>query len=59
MSNDASAPREERWRELARQAANENDPKRLVALVKDLLEERDRENRKHSPSSTQRDPRPN
>jgi hypothetical protein len=59
MSNDASAPREERWRELARQAANENDPKRLVALVKDLLKERDRENRKHSPSSTQQHPRPN
>ena len=36
-----SAPAEERWKVLARQAANENDPVRLVQLVKELLEETD------------------
>jgi hypothetical protein len=56
MSHNASAPHEERWKVLARQAANENDPTRLMALVKELLEERDRVERKHSSSSEQQGP---
>jgi hypothetical protein len=58
MSHLASAPHEERWKELAQQAANESDPTRLMTLVKELLEETDRVERKHVPSSEQQGPAP-
>ena len=37
-----SEPREERWKELARQASQETDADRLLELVRELLKERDR-----------------
>jgi hypothetical protein len=44
-----SEPHEERWRQLARQASSETDATRLLQLVKELIEERDRvESRRHA-----------
>lgn len=42
MSEPASPRHEERWRELARQASQEQNPTRLLQLVKELIKEKDR-----------------
>ena len=39
-------PNEEEWRELARQATNEEDPVKLVALAEQIVEAFDAEQRK-------------
>ncbi len=53
-----SPPHEERWKVLARQAANENDPVRLIQLVQELLDETDRATGKKPDPKSQNDHQP-
>jgi hypothetical protein len=47
-----SDPTEEKWRALARQASEEQDSEKLVALVQQVIEAYDAEKRKSPRSAT-------